>query len=97
MTVVFEDLHILGWLYLVFLMTDLKSLLVFLDFHVCFLVKKPLKMTFTMVKFILSGTSSHFNLVTSWHVADLFSTKPEHAFCGFNKPLIWYCGKLIDK
>ena len=30
---------------------------------------KPLKISFAMVKFILSGTSSHFNLVMGSHVA----------------------------
>ena len=58
---------------------------------------KPLKKSFAMVKFIHSGTSSHFDLVTSSHVAYLFSTKPAHAFCSFNKRLIWYCGKSINK
>ena len=50
-----------------------------------------------MVKFILSGTNSHFNLVMSSHVEYLFSTKPAHAFCSFNKGLIWYYGKSINK
>ena len=58
---------------------------------------KPLKISFAMVKFILSGTSSHFNLVMSSHVEYLFSTKPAHAFRSFNKSLIWYYGKSINK
>ena len=62
-----------------------------------FSFNKPLKISFVMVKFILSGTSSHFNLVMSSHVAYLSSTKPAHTFCGFNKGLIWYWGKSINK
>ena len=49
-----------------------------------------------MVKFIHAGTSSHFNLVMSSHVAYLFNTKPVHAFCSFNKRLTWYCGTSIN-
>ena len=80
-------------------MTDLLSLLVFLDLQVRFpfSFNKPLKISFRMVKFILSGTGSHFNLVMSSHVAYLFSTKPAHACCSFNKCLIWYCDKSINK
>ena len=62
-----------------------------------FSFNKPLKIGFAMVKFILSGTCSHFNLVMSSHVAYVFSTKPAYAFCSFNKRLIWYCGKSINK
>ena len=58
---------------------------------------KLLKITFTMVKFILSGTSSHFNFSVSSHAAYLFSTKLAHAYCSFNKRFIWYCGKSINK
>ena len=50
-----------------------------------------------MVKFILSGTSSNFNLVMSSHVAYLFSMKPAHAFCTFNKRLTLYFDKSINK
>ena len=62
-----------------------------------FSCNKPLKISFAMVKFNLSGTSSHFDLVTSSHVAYLFSTKPAHACCSFNKRLICCCGKSINK
>ena len=53
-----------------------------------FFGNEPLKISFAMGKFILSGTSSHFSLVMSSHVACLFSAKPAHAFCCFNERLI---------
>ena len=58
---------------------------------------KSLKISFAMVTVILSGTSSHFNLVMSLHVVYFFRTNPAHAFCRFNKRLIWYCGKSMNK
>ena len=74
------------------------------EFHICickfpgmFSFKKHLKICFTVVKFILSRTSSHFNLVMSSHVADFYSLKPAHAFCRSNKCFIRYCGKSINK
>ena len=52
-----------------------------------FSFNKLLKISFAMVKFILSGTCSHFTLVMSSHVPYLFSTKPVRAFCSFSKCL----------
>ena len=45
-----------------------------------FSFNKPSKISFAIVKFFLPGSSSHFNLVMSSHVAYLFSTKPTHDF-----------------
>ena len=68
------------------------------SFSGTFSFNKPLKISFAMVKFILSSSSSHFNLVMSSHVEYLFSTKPAYAFRSFIKRLIWYWfGKSINK
>ena len=74
-------------------MTDLKFLTCISRFSGRFSFNEPWKISFAMVKFILSGTSSQFNLAMSSHVAYIFSTKSAHAFCSFDKRLIWYCGE----
>ena len=63
---------------------QLKVLTCISRFSGMFSCNKPLKISSAMVKSILSGTSSHFNLVTSSYVAYLFITKPTYAFCSFN-------------
>ena len=67
------------------------------EFLTKFSFNKLLKRNFAMVNFYRPGTSSHFNLVMSLHVAYLFSSKSAHAFCSFNKRLIRYCRTSIDK
>ena len=67
-----------------------EFLIHFSRFSDTFSFSKPLKISFAMVKFILSSSSSHFNLVMSSHVEYLFSTRPAHAFRSFIKRLIWY-------
>ena len=57
---------------------------------------KPLKISFAIVKSIFFGTSGHFNLVLSSHVAYVLSTKPALLFCSFNNRLIWHYGKSIN-
>ena len=97
MIVAFEGSYILEWLYLVFFNDWFAFLTCIYRFWGTIFLNKPLKISFAMVEFILSGTKSHFDLVISSHVAYVFSTKPVHAFCSFIKRLIWYFYTSVKK